>query len=457
MGGMAVVYRALDTQSNREVALKILLPQFVDDQTFLQRFLREGQNTKRLRHPHIVRTFDAGMVDSYYYIAMELIEGSNLADYVKEHGALLDFRESIDILSQVSAALDYAHSLGFLHRDIKLTNILISQDGRALLSDFGAAKHLSSDYTMLTSTGQSIGTPSYMSPEQARAEVNLDFGTDIYSLGVVAFKLFTGRMPYVADSQPELLYKIVYDEVPDPQLYNEDISIMLANVLKRVLSKQPRSRYESAGAFIGAVVASKRWRLNLAEDLTKAVGNVQETNLKKKRPWRGLSLAICALATVIIVLAFSSSVRTQDLYTIDLASLADGSVNEAVDEVIAEVSESLPGIDFLDVSAPNVNMPTASESSGEIDVRELAFSGEKFAEYFEQIPGREWTGGFGDSLRNILPGWMSKVKNETGTMPQLNAQDASISNEKPSTNLYVETASKPPLSPILPHIPAPQE
>lgn len=457
MGGMAVVYRALDTQANREVALKILLPQFVEDQTFLQRFLREGQNTKRLRHPHIVRTFDAGMVDGHYYIAMEVIEGANLAEYVKEHGSLLDFRESIDILSQVSAALDYAHSLGFLHRDIKLTNILISKDGRALLTDFGAAKHLSADYTMLTSAGQSIGTPSYMSPEQARAEVNLDFGTDVYSLGVVAFKLFTGRMPYVADSQPELLYKIVYDEVPDPQLYNEDISIMLANVLKRVLSKQPRSRYESAGAFIGAVVASKRWRLNLTEDLTKSVVNGQDNNLKKKRPWRGLSLAICALATVIIVLAFSSSVRTQDIYTIDIDRLSSGSVDKALDEVIAEVSDSISGMDFLDVSAPTQNTSTPDENEGEIDVRELAFSGEKLAEYFEQVPGREQMSSFGDSLRNMLPGWMPSANSASDGDSQLSDSETRGSNGAINTVSPIDSASKPPLSPILPHIPAPQD
>ncbi|MEM7133784.1 MAG: serine/threonine-protein kinase [Chloroflexota bacterium] len=305
-GGMAIVYRALDTQIGREVALKILMPQFVEDRFFVHRFVKEGQNTKRLRHPNIVRTFDAGQVDGYYFIAMELIDGYNLADYVNQRGTLLSAKECFDILSQIAGALDYAHSLSFLHRDIKLTNIMISQNGRALLSDFGAAKHLSSDYTMITATGQSIGTPSYMSPEQARAEINLDPRTDIYSLGVVAYKLFTGRMPFTAESQPELLYKIVYEEPQDPIVVNADIPQSIANVLSRVLSKQPELRYESAGVFVAALIATKRWRLNVSEGIHKTEPVVEITGGKDRRQWRGLRLATGALMAVILLLGMST-------------------------------------------------------------------------------------------------------------------------------------------------------
>ncbi len=466
MGGMAVVYRALDTRLNREVALKILLPQFVDDQTFLQRFLREGQNTKRLRHPNIVRTFDAGMIDEHYYIAMELIEGLNLAEYVKDQGTLLEFRETIDILSQVSAALDYAHSLGFLHRDIKLTNILISEDGRALLSDFGAAKHLSTNYTMLTTAGQAIGTPSYMSPEQARAEVNLDFRTDVYSLGVVAFKLFTGRMPYVAENQPELLYKVVYDEVPDPQVYNDDISMLLANVLKRVLSKQPQSRYESAGALISAIVASKRWRIDIAEDITNAAEYVPDSVSKKRSPWRGLSLAAGALATVIIVLALSSGVRTQDRQPSEMASIGDDMVNEAVSDVIGDVTEALPNVDLPVINIPEGALPSlTNDSDGQINVPDMGISGETLTEYWEIIPGRAEISDFGQSLWELLPtqdGLLDKLRpqsngNEGQSVDAEEAASAESANGESANEESVgePMMNKPPMIPILPNLPSP--
>lgn len=313
-GGMAVVYQATDLHSGRNVALKLLMPQFAEDTLFLKRFVKEGQNTKRLRHPNIVRTYDAGQADGHYYIAMELIDGMTLADYVQQSGALLSTKESFDILSQIAGALDYAHSLGFLHRDIKLTNILICADGRALLSDFGAAKHMSSDYTMITATGQSIGTPSYMSPEQARADINLDCRTDVYSLGVVAYKLFTGRMPFTADSQPELLFKIVYEEPKDPVTVNEDIPEPIANVLRRVLSKQPELRYESAGTFISALVATKRWRIKEPDKVTESPSVTPVPEVDKNQRWSGLRLALAVLSGVMLLLVTSTIWReTPDL------------------------------------------------------------------------------------------------------------------------------------------------
>lgn len=311
-GGMAVVYRALDTHVNREVALKLLSPQYHGDHVFLKRFLKECQNTYRLRHPNIVRTFDAGHIDSHYYMVMELIEGQTLADLLQQRNSLLPFRQTIDILSQIASALDYAHSLGILHRDIKPTNILMGNDGRVLLSDFGAAKNMSSDYTMITATGQSIGTPSYMSPEQARGEKGLDYHTDVYSLGVLAYKLFTGRMPFIGDSQPEILFKIVYDRPQDPQIVNADIPDAIANVLRKVLSKEPQLRYESAGTFVAAIVASKRWRINVAEELTRSVKTTQVPAVVQQKSWKGLQFAVGVLVTVIVIVALSSMSNARD-------------------------------------------------------------------------------------------------------------------------------------------------
>lgn len=474
MGGMAVVYRAIDSRIDQEVALKVLLPQFVNDETFLQRFIREGQNTKRLRHPNIVRTYDAGMVDGHYFIAMDIIDGCNLSEYIKASGSLLDFGESIDILSQIAGALDYAHSLGFLHRDIKLTNILISDDGRALLTDFGAAKQISADYTMLTATGQSIGTPSYMSPEQARAEINLDYRTDVYSLGVVAYKLFTGRMPFTADNQPELLYKIVYDEVPDPQLYNVDIPNTIANVLRRALAKQSELRYASAGTFVGAIATSKSWRRNVAEDLSESVDTTTVTSLDFGRKKRGASLVMGAVACIAILLALSSGVRTDDrtsnlrqqmletTRSIGEVNIQDLELPEIdvtnVDIPMVDIpTEQLPNINVSDLglTVPDVEMPELV-TDGQIDIRNLDLPKDSIAAVWEKIPGTQQISKMGRSAMDMFgrTGKPPLDERPAETQPGQTETQSRMASETLTFSPESGTAhqKRPPLPPIKPSI-----
>ncbi len=257
-GGMATVYRAVDSRTGDTVALKVLPPHLAHDQRYLQRFEREGHSVARLQHANIVRVFEAGSADGYHFLSMQFVDGQTLADLLRDRRSLLPAQEVVEIIHQVADALDYAHRLGVLHRDIKNSNIMIDRQGRALLTDFGVANMMDEDHTAYTVVGTTVGTPAFMAPEQAGGK-SLDHRADIYSLGVIAYTMFTGSMPYKADSQPALLHKIVYEPPVQPEEVNPKIPPGVLYALKKVLSKAPSARYASAGAFADALARGLSW------------------------------------------------------------------------------------------------------------------------------------------------------------------------------------------------------
>src|SRR5579859_2356554 len=188
-GGMAVVYQARQMIPSRIVALKVLPPELSDDQSTLARFLQEADNAASLEHPHIVPIYAVGEAAGLHYIAMKYIAGQTLKDLIQQQGAL-DLSQTVQILDQVGQALDYAHGEGLIHRDIKPSNIMIDQHGWVYLTDFGLARGAVT--RGLTLAGTVMGTPEYMSPEQAQGLATLSPATDIYSLGLVLYEMLTG-------------------------------------------------------------------------------------------------------------------------------------------------------------------------------------------------------------------------------------------------------------------------
>jgi serine/threonine protein kinase len=252
-GGSAIVYRAIDMRNNKVVALKILPPELAEQDSFLHRFIKEGRSATRLRHPNIVATYEAGAADGYHYIAMEYVHGGTLTQYIKARKELMPLQEALDILAQIADALDYAHWRGFIHRDIKLSNILMNEDGRVLLSDFGVAKNFVEDSSLVTAANFRIGTPLYMSPEQISGNQTVDRRSDVYSFGVLAYTLFTGRTPHSATNQSELMYKVVFEPPISPNILNPDLPPHVVHALHRVLAKDPDKRFKSAGEFVSAL------------------------------------------------------------------------------------------------------------------------------------------------------------------------------------------------------------
>ncbi len=247
-GGMADVYEAEDTQLGRRVALKLLHRQFAEDPEFVERFRREASAAAGLSHPNIVQVFDRGEWDGTYYIAMELLEGRNLKEIVREHGAL-EPALAVDIVVQILKAARFAHRRGIVHRDIKPHNVIVDTDGRAKVTDFGIARAGASD---MTETGSIMGTAQYLSPEQAQGHP-VDARSDLYSIGVVLYELLTGAPPFDADSPVTIALKQVSEDPLSPRARNPAVPPALDSVVMRALRKDPAERYQDADEFIAAL------------------------------------------------------------------------------------------------------------------------------------------------------------------------------------------------------------
>jgi serine/threonine protein kinase len=249
-GGMGVVYKAYDTQLARYVALKVLSPRYALDPVFVSRFWQEAKAAANLEHPHIIPIYNYGEYDSYHYIAMRLVRAGSLARL--PHGQALELEQIYHIVKQVGGALDYAHSREIIHRDVKPDNILISRRSGCLLTDFGIAKLLEST-AHLTQTGSSLGTPTYMSPEQIRGEEDMDGRSDIYSLGVVIYEMATGRPPFVGSTIQAIQLKHLNEAPPSPRKLNRRLPKAAEEILLKALAKEPDKRYASASQMAQAL------------------------------------------------------------------------------------------------------------------------------------------------------------------------------------------------------------
>ncbi len=246
-GGMATVYLAVQESLERRVALKVMNSSLTADASFCERFLKEGKIIAQLSsYSEIVTIFDIGCAGANYYMAMEYISGANLKQRISHH---TDLDKPLTIIKQIAGALGYAHARGFIHRDVKPANILFKEDGTAILTDFGIAKSLSSQ-TQLTQAGFTVGTPEYMSPEQAVGQ-HMDARSDLYSLGIVLYEMLTGEKPYSgADGFATALMHI---NSPVPKL--PEAFMFYQPLLDRMLAKDPNERFEDAQQLIEFIEA----------------------------------------------------------------------------------------------------------------------------------------------------------------------------------------------------------
>ena len=248
-GGMASVFRAWDPSFNRAVAIKLLHPQYASNPRVRQRFAREAHAIARLEHPAIVPVYDYGQQDQHIYIAMRLMEGGTLEDRFKR--GLLSMEEIVIVMNRVSAALDFAHQQGMVHRDIKPGNILYDGLGQPFLADFGIVKLVNSSHS---DTVDMLGTPAYMSPEQVSPTKPLDKRSDVYSLGVVLFEMLTGLVPFESDTSMKTAMMHVMAPIPKLADMRSSLEPRWQKVIERAMAKKPENRYQSAGELAQAVL-----------------------------------------------------------------------------------------------------------------------------------------------------------------------------------------------------------
>ena len=258
-GGMATVYLSMDVRHNRRVALKVLRPELA---AFIgaERFLKEIETTATLQHPHILPLFDSGHVDSTVFYVMPYVAGESLRHRLARE-TQLPIADSVRIAAAVAGALDYAHRHGVIHRDIKPDNVLF-HDGQALVADFGIALAVSrSDGdNRITETGMVLGTPSYMSPEQAGGDRTLDARTDIYALGAVLYEMLAGEPPFTGPTAQAILARVMTEEPRALGLRRKAVPPHVETAVARALEKLPADRFQTASEFAAALTA-RAWRI----------------------------------------------------------------------------------------------------------------------------------------------------------------------------------------------------
>lgn len=251
-GGMANVYLGYDIILKRDVAIKVLRPEFANDPEFIERFDREALAATSLAHPNIVSIYDVGEEGDIFYIVMEYVDGETLKDYVKKHGKL-SVEETIDIMEQLTSAIQHAHENGLIHRDIKPQNILIDRSGKIKVTDFGIAVALSA--TALTQTNSVLGSVHYLSPEQARGGKATKL-SDIYSLGIVFYELVTGELPFTGQSPVSIALKHLHDETPSVRKLNPVIPQSVENIILKATAKNPFHRFRSVSEMQDAILVA---------------------------------------------------------------------------------------------------------------------------------------------------------------------------------------------------------
>jgi serine/threonine protein kinase len=298
-GAMAVVYKAVDPVIGRTVAIKTIKIDSsigIEHKELRQRFYREAQSAGNLSHPNIVTIYDIGEEGNVDYIAMEFVEGKSLQDWIAEN-PIPPAEQTVSIIEQVASGLDYAAANGIIHRDIKPANILLTQEMKVKIADFGIAKLSTSQFTQ---TGALMGTPSYMSPEQAMGKT-LDGRSDIFSLGVIFYEMLTGEKPFSGTNPATIIYKILHEDPVQPRKLNVTLHPAFDEIIRKMLAKDPEKRYQSCSQLIKDLKDYSSPKTGEAEPALTAAA--AEAEVKSKSRYRFIAIA-SVLAVILAISGF---------------------------------------------------------------------------------------------------------------------------------------------------------
>ncbi len=362
-GGMGSVYLATDVELDRQVAVKLLAKNLVGDPEVVERFEREARLTAKLDHPNIVPIYDVGRTDERPFIVMKKLEGDTLAGLLRRKGGL-SADESLKLLRQLAAGVDYIHRCGFIHRDVKAGNIFVGPDGHATILDFGILRSVRG-HEALTRTGVVMGTPHYMAPEQALGSKHVDHRVDLYALAVVVFECLTGTLPFEADSELRLIQMQAHSPPPDLLDRAPWISKPIAAVMKRALAKRADERFSSAAELLAALEAAHR-DAGTAPKLEEPAASVAiaaaepENLIKPIKPRRAVYLA---LGLLVIAVAGLGMMRPWEL--IAVPDIEDGTgPRESPPLLVLAFEDAGEPLEALDAGAEEETVVAGAHDGG---------------------------------------------------------------------------------------------
>ncbi|MBI5033792.1 MAG: serine/threonine protein kinase [Chloroflexi bacterium] len=357
-GGMAQVYKAYQPDLERYVAIKVLHPHLTGDEEFAARFRHEAKAIAALEHPHIVRVYDFDANGGLAFLVMEYLSGTSLKARLRELNALhahIEFAETVRLVAALADALAYAHHRGVIHRDVKPSNVILTTDGRPVLSDFGIARII--DATIITNSSGSVGTPAYMSPEQGKGDSG-DERSDIYALGVVMYQLSTGHLPFDADTPYAIILKHMTAPLPPPRTLRPDLPEAIERVILKALAKNPSDRYQTAAEFASAVRAAIEPPTVPAPpiDFSPAPVRHRSFELFNHRPaWLNLVLVLFTMALCVILFMVSAPWRTE----LFLAKLAQQTHTDSARSTLTVQGPNMIVDTWLDPDTPDESWHTA--------------------------------------------------------------------------------------------------
>jgi serine/threonine-protein kinase len=309
-GSQAVVYKGRQISVDRIVAVKVLLSKAARDPEARRRFVQEARSAAKLSHNNIVQAIDAGEVEGYFYFIQEFIDGTTVYDVLKDAGRPIPEQRALEIVIQIAEALAHAHSRGFIHRDVKPKNIMLTKEGVAKLADMGLARHTSDATSALEEAGKAFGTPYYIAPEQVMGAPDIDFRADIYSLGATFYEMLSGRPPFTAPTPQQVMQKHVTSALVPPDHINPKLSSGVSEVVEVMMSKRPKDRYKSTEDLLvdlrsvagGEPPRIAREKVGMQDTLMEGLAVGEDVKAPEVRPARPPSpFALNQLAIILMV------------------------------------------------------------------------------------------------------------------------------------------------------------
>jgi len=320
-GAMAIVYKAKQLSLNRTVAIKVLPRRFSENPEYVERFYKEGRAAGKLNHNNIVQAIDVGEAGGYHYFVMEYVEGKTIHEDIAS-GKVYSEDEAIDIIIQVAHALQHAHNLGLIHRDVKPKNIMINSAGIVKLADMGLARETTDIETAKTEKGRAYGTPYYIAPEQIRGEIDIDGRADIYGLGATLYHMLTGRVPFMADDPSDVMRKHLKEQLTPPDHINTRLSAGISEVIEVMMAKDKHDRYNNIEELLEdlkavregrpALRAHKRFDVSMLEQIEQAAvsrDELKDSKEKAAEQYKILSVVFGIAAVVLLLIVIVLSIQ----------------------------------------------------------------------------------------------------------------------------------------------------